>query len=136
MTETSDPERAAVKEGACPADRTAVSRAARLVRSTATRSRVSSTIRPSVPDGGLHKENACTSGLVRISYCSENIRVEAQPGSRLKLIDPVPVMPLTKRQREILTFLTGYTEANGYAPSFEEIAAQFNYNSLATVHEH
>lgn len=45
-------------------------------------------------------------------------------------------MPLTKRQREILTFLTGYTEANGYAPSFEEIAAQFNYNSLATVHEH
>jgi repressor LexA len=45
-------------------------------------------------------------------------------------------MPLTKRQREILTFLTGYTEANGYAPSFEEIASQFNYNSLATVHEH
>jgi repressor LexA len=45
-------------------------------------------------------------------------------------------MPLTKRQREILTFLTSYTEANGYAPSFEEIASQFNYNSLATVHEH
>jgi repressor LexA len=45
-------------------------------------------------------------------------------------------MPLTKRQREILTFLSGYTEANGYAPSFEEIASQFNYNSLATVHEH
>ena len=45
-------------------------------------------------------------------------------------------MPLTKRQREILTFLTSYTEGNGYAPSFEEIASQFNYNSLATVHEH
>lgn len=45
-------------------------------------------------------------------------------------------MPLTKRQREILTFLTSYSEANGYAPSFEEIASQFNYNSLATVHEH
>jgi repressor LexA len=45
-------------------------------------------------------------------------------------------MPLTKRQREILTFLTGYSEANGYAPSFEEIASQFNYSSLATVHEH
>ncbi len=45
-------------------------------------------------------------------------------------------MPLTKRQREILTFLSGYSEANGYAPSFEEIASQFNYNSLATVHEH
>jgi repressor LexA len=45
-------------------------------------------------------------------------------------------MPLTKRQREILTFLSTYSEANGYAPSFEEIASQFNYNSLATVHEH
>lgn len=45
-------------------------------------------------------------------------------------------MPLTKRQREILSFLTEYTDARGYAPSFEEIASRFNYNSLATVHEH
>ncbi len=45
-------------------------------------------------------------------------------------------MPLTKRQREILDFLNGYGEANGFAPSFEEIAEHFNYNSLATVHEH
>jgi repressor LexA len=45
-------------------------------------------------------------------------------------------MPLTKRQREILTYLTAYTEQNGFAPSFEEIAEQFSYNSLATVHEH
>jgi repressor LexA len=45
-------------------------------------------------------------------------------------------MPLTKRQREILTYLNSYAEENGYAPSFEEIAAQFGYNSLATVHEH
>ena len=45
-------------------------------------------------------------------------------------------MPLTKRQREILTYLASYTEANGYAPSFEEIASQFDYSSLATVHEH
>jgi repressor LexA len=45
-------------------------------------------------------------------------------------------MPLTKRQREILNYLGSYTESNGYAPSFEEIAEQFNYNSLATVHEH
>ena len=45
-------------------------------------------------------------------------------------------MPLTKRQREILTFLQTYAEERGYAPSFEEIAEQFNYNSLATVHEH
>lgn len=45
-------------------------------------------------------------------------------------------MSLTKRQREILDFLSDYSEDKGYAPSFEEIAAQFNYSSLATVHEH
>jgi repressor LexA len=45
-------------------------------------------------------------------------------------------MPLTKRQRQILDFLTSYAGEHGYAPSFEEIAEQFNYNSLATVHEH
>ena len=45
-------------------------------------------------------------------------------------------MPLTKRQLEILNYLTVYTEQNGFAPSFEEIAENFGYNSLATVHEH
>ena len=45
-------------------------------------------------------------------------------------------MPLTKRQREILDYLSSYSYSNGYAPSFEEIARHFNYNSLATVHEH
>ncbi len=45
-------------------------------------------------------------------------------------------MPLTKRQREILNYLSSYAEERGYAPSFEEIASHFNYNSLATVHEH
>jgi len=45
-------------------------------------------------------------------------------------------MPLTKRQREILTFLEGYIRDHGYAPSFEEIAEHFRFQSLATVHEH
>ena len=45
-------------------------------------------------------------------------------------------MPLTKRQRQILDYLQDYQGDHGYAPSFEEIAAHFNYNSLATVHEH
>jgi repressor LexA len=45
-------------------------------------------------------------------------------------------MPLTKRQREILTFLEGYIREHGYAPSFEEIAEHFRFQSLATVHEH
>jgi len=45
-------------------------------------------------------------------------------------------MPVTRRQREILDFIAGHLEAKGYAPSFEEIAHQFGFNSLATVHEH
>lgn len=45
-------------------------------------------------------------------------------------------MPLTKRQREILSYLEGYIRDRGYAPSFEEIAEQFRFASLATVHEH
>ena len=45
-------------------------------------------------------------------------------------------MSLTKRQREILDYLTGYITDHGYAPSFEEIAETMGYASLATVHEH
>jgi repressor LexA len=45
-------------------------------------------------------------------------------------------MSLTRRQHEILSFLSTYSEENGYAPSFEEIAEHFQFNSLATVHEH
>jgi len=45
-------------------------------------------------------------------------------------------MSLTKRQREILDYLSTYSDDKGYAPSFEEIASKFNYSSLATVHEH
>jgi repressor LexA len=45
-------------------------------------------------------------------------------------------MPLTRRQREILDYLTGYIDDRGYAPSFEEIAERFHFQSLATVHEH
>ncbi|GMV07315.1 MAG: LexA repressor [Gemmatimonadota bacterium] len=45
-------------------------------------------------------------------------------------------MPLTKRQREILDYVDAFIADQGYAPSFEEIAAHFGYSSLATVHEH
>ena len=45
-------------------------------------------------------------------------------------------MPLTRRQRELLDHIAGYIDAKGYAPSFEEIAQQFGFHSLATVHEH
>lgn len=45
-------------------------------------------------------------------------------------------MPLTRRQREILDFVSSHIATKGYAPSFEEIARQFGFQSLATVHEH
>jgi len=45
-------------------------------------------------------------------------------------------MSLTKRQSEILTFLQSHIRDRGYAPSFEEIAEHFGFQSLATVHEH
>lgn len=45
-------------------------------------------------------------------------------------------MPLTRRQSEILEFLRSHIGERGYAPSFEEIAERFAFQSLATVHEH
>ena len=45
-------------------------------------------------------------------------------------------MPLTRRQREIFDFVSQHIDGKGYAPSFEEIAGQFGFQSLATVHEH
>jgi repressor LexA len=45
-------------------------------------------------------------------------------------------MTLTRRQKQILDYLQNYITANGYAPSFEEIAEAFAFSSLATVHEH
>lgn len=45
-------------------------------------------------------------------------------------------MPLTKRQSQILAYLQNYIAEHSYAPSFEEIAERFGFQSLATVHEH
>jgi repressor LexA len=45
-------------------------------------------------------------------------------------------MALTRRQKEILDFIESFLDTHGYSPSFEEIAAFFDYRSLATVHEH
>jgi len=45
-------------------------------------------------------------------------------------------MPLTRRQSELLAYLQQQIADNGYAPSFEEIAEHFGFQSLATVHEH
>ena len=46
------------------------------------------------------------------------------------------MLPLTKRQREILDYLSEFIQSHGYAPSLEEIGRRFNLSSLATVHKH
>jgi repressor LexA len=46
------------------------------------------------------------------------------------------MLPLTKRQREILNFLNDFIQQHGYAPSLEEIGRRFGLSSLATVHKH
>jgi repressor LexA len=45
-------------------------------------------------------------------------------------------MHLTKRQKEILDFIRGYLEEQGYAPSLAEIGSRFGLSSVATVHKH
>lgn len=44
--------------------------------------------------------------------------------------------PLTKRQKEILEYLSGFLSENGYAPSYREIAHYFEYSSTGTVAEY
>ena len=45
-------------------------------------------------------------------------------------------MALTKRQREVLDFVSTFVEQHGYSPSFEEIGSGMGLSSLATVHKH
>jgi len=45
-------------------------------------------------------------------------------------------MAITRRQKEVIDFLSGFTSSHGYSPSYEEIAAGLGLNSLATVHKH
>lgn len=45
-------------------------------------------------------------------------------------------MYMTKRQREILDFISGFIADNGYAPSIGEIGRRFGLSSPATVHKH
>lgn len=46
------------------------------------------------------------------------------------------MLPLTKRQREILDYLQDFIQQHGYAPSLDEIGRRFGLSSLATVHKH
>ena len=45
-------------------------------------------------------------------------------------------MALTRRQKQVLDFISGFIDENGFSPSFEEIAGGLKLASLATVHKH
>lgn len=45
-------------------------------------------------------------------------------------------MALTRRQKQVLDFLVGFINRQGYSPSFEEIGDSLGLSSLATVHKH
>ena len=45
-------------------------------------------------------------------------------------------MYLTKRQNEIFEFLKTHIAQHGYAPTFDEIASNFSFNSNGTVYKH
>jgi len=47
-----------------------------------------------------------------------------------------PARILTKRQREILDFITRFVDEKGYSPSLVEIGENFGLSSVATVHKH
>lgn len=45
-------------------------------------------------------------------------------------------MALTRRQKELMDFVSTFIERHGYSPSYEEIASGLGLASLATVHKH
>src|ERR1700723_1327086 len=45
-------------------------------------------------------------------------------------------MAITRRQKEVIDFLSSFTQKNGYSPSYEETASGLGLSSLATVHKH
>jgi len=44
--------------------------------------------------------------------------------------------PLTKKQKELMDFITESITVNGYSPSYREIAEHFGLSSTATIHQH
>lgn len=46
------------------------------------------------------------------------------------------LLALTRRQRQVLDYVAGFIQKNGYSPSYDEIADGMGLASLATVHKH
>src|SRR3989338_733531 len=46
------------------------------------------------------------------------------------------LIPITKRQKQILDYVNSYTKKREYAPSLEDIKKHFGLSSVATIHQH
>jgi len=44
--------------------------------------------------------------------------------------------PLTKRQKQLLEFISQFSAKNGYPPTHEEMAEALQVSSVATIHDH
>lgn len=45
-------------------------------------------------------------------------------------------MALTRRQKQVIDWISGFIEERGYSPSYQEIARGLDLASIATVHKH
>ena len=43
---------------------------------------------------------------------------------------------ITKRQKQILDYINGFSKKHGYSPSFEEIAKHFRLRAVSGIHQH
>jgi repressor LexA len=74
------------------------------------------------------------------------VLAQQTPPSQKRTLKKVPLdslfirynspMAVTRRQKEVLDFISSFVQRNGYSPSFEEIAHGLSLRSLATVHKH
>jgi repressor LexA len=89
----------------------------------------------------------------RLAFRPRTPHVDANPGARNQfsqypkerlqktlairlLFATIIGMAITRRQKEVIDFLSSFTQKNGYSPSYEEIASGLGLSSLATVHKH
>jgi DNA-binding NarL/FixJ family response regulator len=79
---------------------------------------------PNQERNGTQKASARLSLTFRLLFADN---ISGGPGTH---------MALTRRQKQVYDFISGFVDKHGYSPSFEEIAEGLGLSSLATVHKH
>ncbi len=70
----------------------------------------------------------------RTKLCSFFVRIKIRTESEQESMNQLP--PLTKKQKQVLDCIESFIQANGYTPSYREIAEKLGYASPSTVHQH